>query len=64
MVKSSNPSLKRGRNYPLTPVIRQGCFQSVIKRIIKILWATIVIPRKGGLGEVLTAGERVERSPL
>jgi hypothetical protein len=41
-----SPSLKHGRDYPLTPVIRQGCFQSVIKRIIKILWATIAIPRK------------------
>jgi hypothetical protein len=28
-------------------MIRQGCFQSFIKRIVKILWAIIAIAKRG-----------------
>jgi hypothetical protein len=48
-----NASLKRGEDWLLPLVTRQGCFQSIIKRVIQILWATIVIPRISGLGGVL-----------
>jgi hypothetical protein len=32
-------------------MIRQGCSQSFIKRIVKMIWAIIAIPKKGTLQE-------------
>jgi hypothetical protein len=32
-------------------MIRQGCFQSFIKRIVKMIWAIIAIPKKGTFQE-------------
>jgi len=37
-------------------MIRQGCFQSFIKRIVKILWAIIVIAKKAVFQELLVSG--------
>jgi hypothetical protein len=34
------------------PMIWQGCFQSFIKRVVKILWAMIAIPKNRAIQEL------------
>jgi hypothetical protein len=43
------PQLRVRKVDPWPPMIWQGCFQSFIKRIIKMVWAIIDISNKGGL---------------
>jgi hypothetical protein len=43
------PQLRVRKVDPWPPMIWQGCFQSFIKRMIKMVWAIIDIPNKGGL---------------
>jgi hypothetical protein len=45
-------------------LIRQEYFQSFIKRIVKILWAIIAIPIKGGLQGLSAQVDWAERFPL
>jgi hypothetical protein len=45
-------------------MIRQGCFQSFIKRIVKILWAIIAVPEKGAFQELPSQADCVKKFPL
>jgi hypothetical protein len=40
-------------------MIQQECFQNFIKRIVKILWAILVIPEKGAFQELSSQADCV-----
>jgi hypothetical protein len=66
-----NASVLGSRGWSPTAMLRQGCFQSLIKsirpdhgRIVKILWAIIAIPKKGAFQELSSEADCVKKFPL
>jgi hypothetical protein len=60
---SCNPSVAGTRDWSPTSMIRQGCFQSFIKRIVKILWGIIAIAKKAVFQELFISVDCAERFP-
>jgi len=58
-----NASVMGSRGWSPTAMIWQGCFQSFIKRIVKILWAIIAIPKKGAFQELPSQADCVKKFP-
>jgi len=52
------------RAWSAISMIRQGCFQSFIKRIVKILGAITAIQKKAAFQELSTQVDCAERLPL